>query len=114
MDLHVATGTYYARLKRDGNTIRHAVGQNKAEAIEAKEAWLKELRGAPSRVQGTLGSLVEKYLKWLALGCSGREIIGHPFGVLLEVIPQAVRQWDAPGAEIGRQVASGALGQVPH
>jgi hypothetical protein len=65
LDLHVATGTYYARIKKGGNTLRRAVGSNKQAAIYAKETWLKELRGSPSRVAGTLGSLVEKHHIWL-------------------------------------------------
>jgi hypothetical protein len=67
MDLHVATGTYYARIKKDGNSLRRAVGStsNKQAAIDAKGKWLKELRGSPSRVAGTLGSLVEKCHIWL-------------------------------------------------
>jgi integrase len=66
LELHVATGTYYARIKQDGNTLRKSVGSNKQAAIQAKDKWLEEIRGRSSRVEGTLGSVVEFYCKWLA------------------------------------------------
>src|ERR1035437_531003 len=65
LDLHVETGTYYARCKVQGNTVRHAVGQDKDEAIKKKEVWIKKIKGENSRIPGSLGSLVEKYIEWL-------------------------------------------------
>ena len=45
LDLHVETETYYARCKVQGNTVRHAVGQDKYEAIKKKEVWIKKIKG---------------------------------------------------------------------
>jgi integrase len=65
LDFHVETKTYYARLKQNGNTIRHAVGKNRETARKLKNDWLEEMRGKNSGVDGTLGGLVEKYYQWL-------------------------------------------------
>ena len=65
LDLHVQTGTYYGRIKQDGNTIRKAFSKNRRDSIAAKDKWLEELRGQPGRVAGSLGSLHEKYKKWI-------------------------------------------------
>jgi integrase len=61
----IETGTYYARAKIDGRTVRKAVGKNKEAAIAAKDDWLKNIRGKNSRVDGSLGTLAELYMKWL-------------------------------------------------
>lgn len=65
LDFHVETETYYARLKQNGNTIRHVVGKNRDTAKKLKNEWIEEMRGKSSGVDGTLGSLVEEYYKWL-------------------------------------------------
>jgi len=66
LDLHIQTGTYYGRIKLDGNTIRKAFSKNRRDSIAAKDKWLEELRGQPGRQPGSLGSLEEKYEKWIA------------------------------------------------
>jgi len=37
LELHIASGTYYGRIKRNGNTIRMAFGTNRAAAIAEKD-----------------------------------------------------------------------------
>jgi hypothetical protein len=65
LDLHVDTGSYYAPIKLKGNTIREAVGKDKEKAIELAQKWVTKKNGENSRVDGSLGSLVEAYQRWL-------------------------------------------------
>lgn len=66
LELNVAAGAYYARIKTDGNTIRKALGTNRAAAITVKDKWVKSIMVRKSKVERTLGSCIELYFRWLA------------------------------------------------
>jgi hypothetical protein len=65
LDLHTSTGTYYARIKLRGNTIREAMGQDREKAIELTQKWVRKKKGENSPVDGSLGALAEAYQRWL-------------------------------------------------
>jgi integrase len=93
LELHVATGTYYARIKTDGNTIRKALGTNRAAAITAKDKWVESIRGKKSKVEGTLGSCVELYHKWLGEQSKLKEISERTHEYKMSLLPAIRKTW---------------------
>ena len=51
LDLHTSSGTYYARIKLRGNTIREAMGQDRKKTIELTQKWVRKKKGENSRVE---------------------------------------------------------------
>jgi integrase len=74
LDRHLKYGTYYGRVKLRGKLIRESFGDNKRVAMEKLTGWLVNLRGAKRVKQGTLNSLTERYLVWLANAVASGDI----------------------------------------
>jgi hypothetical protein len=105
LDLHVETETYYARIKKNGNTIRHAVGCDRRVAIKLKNEWVEEQRGKNSRVEGTLGSLVEPYHLWLKQQLAFKEISERTEDYKKELVTAARNTWqDFDKKRVGKLV----------
>ncbi len=72
LDRNIKYGTYYGRVKLHGKLIRESFGENKRVAMEKLTPWLVSKRGHKRVRKGTLTSMTERYLTWLA----GRETTG--------------------------------------
>jgi hypothetical protein len=88
-------GTYYARCKIGGKTVRQSLKTKVFEVAKRKaRKWLIDVRGRVNAFEGNMGSLLEEYKRRLNLSVDSRDIRERTMATKIECLTQIEKVWE--------------------
>ena len=87
--------TYYGRCKVNGKLIRESLGTKDFTVAKSKvRQWLIDVRGRVNATEGSMGELVEDYVRRLKLQVDGRRIRQRTMETKIECLTQIEKVWE--------------------